>query len=268
MTNVFNSSNSNIAASAASNGWKMYLYEKDSPRNCEVVSRDTGEMVSVGIKAGSKVQFKLKKASLVENQHSGVAEFRFVCSIRSFYSQDEPLAQSPAFYRALAIARFSPANGRYVVGRIKLDGEPLFRKGGGELVEYCYNFLSDCINDAVYDKDAKFEGVDILMRIPGVYKHGTTASAFGTVNAELPGAKLFELRVDASKEKVPFKKLKDDKVGFMTEDYIYAFKAEDVGHFVDATGFRTNKSDAEHELVKRVKNTTELERFVKEFCKE
>ena len=263
--------NSNIstnAASAGNNGWKLYLYAKDSPRNCEVVSRDTGETISVGIKAGSKVQFKLKKASISENSNANVVEFKFVCSLRSFYSQEEPLAQSPAFYRALAIARFSPANGRYIVGRIKLDGEPLFRKGGGELVEYFYNFIGDCINDAVYDENTKFEGSEVLMRIPSNYKHGTTASQFSDITSDLPGMKLFDLNVDGGKDRISFKKLKDDRAGFVTNDFIYAFDVKHVGHFVDKQdhSFHTNRGDKEHPLVKRVKNETELARFVKEFC--
>ena len=224
-------------------GWKEFVYAKAMPYECDGLSKD-GARVKCKVLANEKVQFKVKK-SIELTSKKGNLGYKVVCAMRSYFSAAEPLSHAGAFYRFMAICHLSPANGRYVVKNLKVDGEIVNRKEG-PLHEYLAAFVEDAINDSIYDASIDFEGKEDLVRLTGIFSGCKVATPVKTlVKADFPGNRLFDIRVDGSSKKYALKKLNGGKAGIGTDNQLIAFDLSNLSNYLDKDGFHTDKDGIE-----------------------
>lgn len=281
MTDLNNSTiNSNIAVGNNSNNgvvgeWKEFVYENNFPVSTENNDRkDSEKLVTCKVLAGETIQFKIKNVTEILGKN---LEYRFVSVLRNFFSAEKPLNHTAAFYRVMAVTRFTVDTGRYTVTHIKVDGETLYKGDHGLATNesrYLYSFLEEAINDSVYDKTVTFKDKEELLMLPHLYK--CNSSVLKTPNKsineseaskkkyELRGVKMFETRVDNSKEKFPVVKLKKDHwAGLVTDKLIVAFSLDDFAKVFDKSGvLQTNSPCVE----KTSLNEHSFVEFVKEYC--
>ena len=273
MTNITTSG----ATKAFHNDWKGYIYKMDMPVSTEVEDQ-YGEPVSAKIFAGELVQFKVKKVSEC-NMRPGapVQEYKFISVMRNFCSKEHPINHSSAVYRIMAIGAFSPSTGRYAITKMMAGGERLDRTSD-ELTEHLFKFVDDAVNDYIYDDTKGFDGMEMLFKLPSVFRRGTTAVPSDlkpkAVEEEaeqkkhkLSGPKLFDVTVDGSTAKYPVYKLK--RKGFAGIDMgtkLLAFETKDVSTFIDTAGFHTNRADEKHVLDIRANDEIGYSKFCEKYC--
>ena len=247
-------------AAKAESGWRMFIYARSMPIECDGVAKD-GSLVRCKVKAGEKVQFKIKKIFELTSK-KGSLGYKVVCSLRNYYSSEEPLSHAGAFYRIMAITKLSPASGRYIVKFLRVDGDVINRKEN-ELAEYLFGFMEDAINDSIYTPEINFEGKDLLIKLPGIFSGCKLATPVeNMITGEFPGATLFYIRVNGSEKKFALKKLKDGKAGIATNSELLAFNVTDLPGMMDQEGFHTDKGNV-HVLALTKEN---LETFKSMYC--
>ena len=200
-----------MTVKTTSTTWAMYLYGKDAPMSC-VVYDYNDEECTTKLCAGEKVLFNLKKVSEKYTPRGLPQQFKFVWKLKNYCSSDERIGHSAAFYRGLSFGVFSPTTGRYGLLGTKVDGT-IVDRNNGELSEYMLSFVEDAINNFVYDNE-DFEGSELLLRIPSVYKRGSIAVPTKAITKEeiqakklenlrkriIIGSKICDISVDMSSE--------------------------------------------------------------------
>lgn len=253
--------------------WHMYLYAKDAPVTTEVQDR-LGSHVEVRLLGGEKVLFGINRVSLGFVTKDAVQTFKFVWKMMNYCSKEETLSHSSALYRGLSFGVFDPLTAKYRITGTKLNGEYL--DGDKELVEYFNSFIEDAVNNYIYDDSKAFEGSELLVKIPNMFVPGTTAVKTTpkevikkATSNDLVGIKLFEVRVDGSKEKYPVKRLKNmDMLGIVTPEKLIAFSQYDLKTYIDQNGFHSNVNHSGKTLDIRSNSMENFKSFKEIYCED
>lgn len=269
MTNVV----SNNAASSENkvNKWHMYLYGKDMPVDTEVQDR-SGSHIRSKIFGGEKVLFGVTRVLEGFTKRGAAPSFKFVWKMMNYCSRAERIKHTSAVYRGLSFGVFNPITAKYHITGTKLDGE--YVNGDKELVEYFTAFIDDAINNYIYDKEKTFDGSELLVTVPSMFKAGNTAQPTTpkevvkkAIPDDLDGVKIFEVSVDGSKKKYPVKRMRNmNMLGIVTEDKLIAFSLYDLGTFVDDKGFHTNVDHTGKTLDVRSNSMENFKAFKEIYC--